>query len=376
MDSRARMMLDALNAASAPQPMQPAAQEQPMRYADGGSVGLSTLQEMANPNFDFSNTGKFAPSSFATTPFTPMMQNVPMFVADSPAYGSMGTDVYDWKAPTATAAPQPYSTVNQPAAITRNRRVPTQTAVVDVQMPGVSTPTPNVPTPEYIPTMPGTDMSPLVDPNYLNPQPPAPKEDADVYVDFFETLPDGSIVHHTRGTTVLISGPTNTGTPTTTTPGFTPVTNPLGPSPEEVRRSEAAKELELFNQRQAEEAARMAEAKRVADEAAAAQAVEDARLARLAEEKRLADKLLSDTQQQQAALAKREEERIAREAEAKRLADEQAAAVTPAPAPAPAPAPEPYFVTTNYESGAGYTVEPPGYVAPEPENTWYSGDGG
>lgn len=50
-----------------------------------------------------------------------------------------------------------------------------------------------------------------------------------------------------------------------------------------------------------------------------------------------------------------------------------APAASGAPAPAPAPAPERQFVTTDYESGAGY------YEGPDPvyeDTSWYSGDGG
>lgn len=276
MDSRARMMLDALNTSSAQQPMQTAAQEQPMRYADGGSVGLPSLAALSSPDFDWSSLGRFAP---APSSFTPMTQDVPMFVARSPAYGSMGTDVYDWKAPTAQAAPQPYSTVNQEVALTQNRRVPEEVATVGVPMPGYATPMPNVP---------GAGDAATITPS-----------------------------------------PVPVSTPATS------ITNPLGPDPFEVRRSEAAAELEAYNQRQAAEAARMAEAQRVAAEAAArreqeaaaqraAQVAEEQRVARIAEEKRLADKLLSDTQQIEARRLQAEQARL-QQAEQDRLATEASA---------------------------------------------------
>jgi translation initiation factor IF-2 len=160
-------------------------------------------------------------------------------------------------------------------------------------------------------------------------------------------------------------------------PAFTPVTSPLGPDPFEVRRTEAAAELEALKAREEQE-----------------------RIAREAEAKRISDLELAERQrQEQLNLISLENARVRdlRLAEEKRLADEQAAAVAPvttAPAPAPAPAPvveaapapqtpvEPYFVTTNYESGEGYTVYPPGYVETDFEpydnrgNAWYAGDGG
>ena len=318
------------------------ASEQPRAYAAGGTVSaLPSLRELSNPNFSFTER-EF------TNPFAPMTQNVPMSVIQGPAYGSMGADVYDWKAPTAKAAPQPYSTVNMEAAQVYNRRVPTAAATVNVPMPGVATPPPNVPTPDYMPTMPGVTIPPVD-----QPQP--------------EILPPWSGVDDIY--TIMPVEPPPPAAPVDT--GFTPVTNPLGPTPEEVRRTEAAKELEALKAREAQEkAARDAEAKRISD-------------LQLAERQR----------QEQLNLISLENARVRdlRLAEEKRIADEQAAAVVPVTttptAPAPvveaAPAPqtpvEPYFVTTNYESGEGYTVYPPGYVETdfEPYNTsWYSGDSG
>ena len=273
------------------------ASEQPRAYAAGGTVSaLPSLRELSNPNFSFTER-EF------TNPFAPMTQNVPMSVVQGPAYGSMGADVYDWKAPTAKAAPQPYSTANMEAAQVYNRRVPTAAATVNVPMPGVATPPPNVPTPGYMPTMPTPGTPAPVSP------PPA-----DVYVDYFETLPDGSVVHHSGGKSTVVSGPTknvDTGgtTPGSTGGGFTPVTNPLGPTPEEVRRTEAAKELEALKAREAQEkAARDAEAKRISD-------------LQLAERQR----------QEQLNLISLENARVRdlRLAEEKRIADEQAAAVVP-----------------------------------------------
>lgn len=375
MDSRARMMLDALNSASAQVPTQQGpGQQEPMRYAEGGMVGgLPSLEDLSRPDFNWSSLNKFSP---APSSFTPMMQNVPMFVADSPAYGSMGTDVYDWKAPTATAAPQPYTTVNQPTAITRNRRVPTQTATVDVQMPTYEAPPPVVPTPEYVPTMPGTGGTPVQEPVYTAPPVEAP---------------------YTPSAPVAPPAAEPVFTPAAE-PVFTPVEQPLGPTPEEVRRTEAAKELEAFNKRQAE----LAEQKRIADEAEARrveeQAIEQQRLARLEEEKRAADKLLAD---QQLAETNRlaEQKRLADEAEAKRIADEKAATAA-AVIPVEQQVMPSQFITTNQDSGGGYDTGPmtvaqmdamfgntnwagrPTAAAPaqpvqeEASSSWYSGDGG
>jgi hypothetical protein len=282
------MMLDALNLPLALQQSQQPAQ--PMRYATGGMVGgLPSLADLSRPDFDWSSMGSFNP---APSSFTPMTQDVPMFVARSPAYGSMGTDVYDWKAPTAMAPSLPYSTTNQEVALTDNRRVPTETAIVDIPMPGYETPTPNVPTDTYVPTMPGVTPTTPVEP------PPA-----NVFIDYSETLPDGSVVRHRNGITTVVSGPTknvdtggttlgSTGGTTlgSTGGGFTPVTNPLGPDPFDARRLEAAKELEAFTKRQEE---LKAEEKRLADAAMARQAEEqrlaDEAIARQAEEQRVAD---------------------------------------------------------------------------------------
>lgn len=100
MDSRARMMLDALNLPSALQQSQQLAQ--PMRYAEGGVVGgLPSLADLSRSDFDWSSMGKFNP---APSSFTPMTQDAPMFVAQAPAYGSAGTNIYDWQAPIAGAA--------------------------------------------------------------------------------------------------------------------------------------------------------------------------------------------------------------------------------------------------------------------------------
>ena len=254
-----------------------AASEQPRAYAEGGPVSaIPSLQELADPNFNWASMGQLNTSN----PFTPMTQNVPMSVAQGPAFGSMGADVYDWKAPTAQAAPQPYSTANMEAAQTYNRRVPTAAATVNVPMPSVATPAPNVPTPEYIPTMPGMEGGPTMDPNYLAPQ--APVAQAPVAQAPVAQAPVAQA-------------------PVTSSPAFTPVTNPLGPDPFEVRRTEAAAELEALKAREEQErVAREAEAKRISDlELAERQrqeqlnliSLENARVRdlRLAEEKRLAD---------------------------------------------------------------------------------------
>jgi hypothetical protein len=229
-----------------------AASEQPQGYAVGGPVSaLPTLQDLANPNFDYSSMGTLNTGST----FTPMTQNVPMSVVQGPAFGSMGTDVYDWKAPTAQAAPQPYSTANMEAAQTYNRRVPTAAATVNVPMPGYETPTPNVP------QMPVQEMAPA------QPMAPPPAPVAQPAI----------------------------------SPEFTPVPSPLGPDPFEVRRQGAAAELEALRAREEQERmAREAEAKRISDlELAERQrqeqlnliSLENARVRdlRLAEEKRLAD---------------------------------------------------------------------------------------
>lgn len=227
-----------------------AASEKPQAYAEGGAVALPTLQDLENPNFDYST---FKPGN----PFTPMTQNVPMSVVQGPAYGSMGTDVYDWKAPTAKAPPPAYSTANMEAAQVYNKRVPTRAATVNVPMPSVETPTPNVPTP-------ANDI-------YYPPVAPSPVAPVDS--------------------------------------GSTPITNPLGPSPEEIRRTEAATELEALKARE-----------------------EEARVAREAEAKRISDLQLAERQrQEQLNLISLENARVRdlRLAEEKRIADEKAAAVVP-----------------------------------------------
>jgi hypothetical protein len=275
MNSESRMMMEALQRSM----MQ--ASEQPRAYAEGGAVSaLPSLRELSNPNFSFTER-EFS------NPFAPMTQNVPMSVIQGPAYGSMGTDVYDWKAPTAQAAPQPYSTVNMEAAQVYNRRVPTAAATVNVPMPGVATPPPNVPTPGYTPTMPGVTI-------------PAPVDQTQP-----EILPPGYGADDIS--TIMPVEPPPPAAPVDT--GFTPVTNPLGPTPEEVRRTEAAKELEALKAREAQEkAARDAEAKRISD-------------LQLAERQR----------QEQLNLISLENARVRdlRLAEEKRLADEKAAAVAP-----------------------------------------------
>jgi hypothetical protein len=226
----------------------------------------------------------------------------------------MGADVYDWKAPTAQAAPQPYSTVNMEAAQAYNRRVPTAAATANVPMPSVATPAPNVPTPEYIPTMPGMEGGPTMDPNYLAPQ--APVAQAPVAQAPVAQAPVAQA-------------------PVTSSPAFTPVTNPLGPTPEDVRRSGAAAELDALKAREEQErVAREAEAKRISDlELAERQrqeqlnliSLENARVRdlRLAEEKRLADENAAAEQLRIAnENAAAEQVRIAEE---KRIAEQQRA---------------------------------------------------
>ena len=262
-----------------------AASEQPRAYAEGGAVSLPTLQELSNPNFDFSSIGRLSTAN----PFTPMTQNVPMSVVQGPAYGSMGTDVYDWKAPTAKAAPQPYSTVNMEAAQTYNRRVPTAAATVNVPMPSVATPTPNVP------QAPMQDMAPS--------QPMAPPAAA-------------------------VSQPA-------ISPEFTPAPSPLGPDPFEVRRQGAAAELEALRAREEQERVareaeqvRIAETQRIANEAEQARAAqaEQARVAEAQRQEQLRQMSLENArvvEQRQAEQARQAEE--ARVAEQARIAEQQRA---------------------------------------------------
>ena len=195
------------------------AAEQPRAYAEGGSVSaIPSLQQLADPNFDWSSIGKLNTSN----PFTPMTQNVPMSVAQGPAFGSMGTDVYDWKAPTATAAPMPYSILNSEVAQAYNRRVPTAVAQVDLPMPSVATPAP------YVPEAP----PPISFPDIYQPDPATPV----------------------------------TSTPVTPPP-VTPIVNPLGPDPLEERRQEAARELAALKAREEQERiARAAETQRLAEQ--------------------------------------------------------------------------------------------------------------
>ena len=103
-----------------------AASDQPSGYAEGGVVSaLPTVQDLSNPTFDWSSMGQLNPNISATS-FTPMTQNAPISAVQGPAFGSMGTDVYDWKAPTAQAAPLPYSILNSQVAQAYNRRLPTE----------------------------------------------------------------------------------------------------------------------------------------------------------------------------------------------------------------------------------------------------------
>jgi hypothetical protein len=273
------MMMDALRNTMV------AASEQPRAYAEGGAVSLPTLQELSNPNFDFSSIGRLSTAN----PFTPMTQNAPMSVVQGPAYGSMGTDVYDWKAPTAKAAPQPYSTVNMEAAQTYNRRVPTAAATVNVPMPSVATPTPNVP------QAPMQDMAPS--------QPMAPPAAA-------------------------VSQPA-------ISPEFTPAPSPLGPDPFEVRRQGAAAELEALRAREEQERVareaeqvRIAETQRIANEAEQARAAqaEQARIAEAQRQEQLRQMSLENArvvEQRQAEQARQAEE--ARVAEQARIAEQQRA---------------------------------------------------
>jgi hypothetical protein len=280
------MMMDALRNTMV------AASDQPSGYAEGGVVSalptLPTLQDLANPNFDYSSMGQLNPN-IAATSFTPVTQNAPMSVVQGPAYGSMGADVYDWKAPTAQAAPQPYSTVNMEAAQAYNRRVPTAAATANVPMPSVATPAPNVP------QAPMQDMAPS--------QPMAPPAAA-------------------------VSQPA-------ISPEFTPAPSPLGPDPFEVRRQGAAAELEALRAREEQERVareaeqvRIAETQRIANEAEQARAAqaEQARIAEAQRQEQLRQMSLENArvvEQRQAEQARQAEE--ARVAEQARIAEQQRA---------------------------------------------------
>jgi hypothetical protein len=250
------------------------AAEQPRAYAEGGPVSaIPSLQQLADPNFDWSSMGQLNTSN----PFTPMTQNVPMSVVQGPAYGSMGTDVYDWKAPTAQAAPLPYSILNSQVAQVYNHPVPTAVAQVDLPMPGVATPAP------YVPEAP----PPISFPDIYQPDPAAPV------------------------TPTPVTPSPVTPTPVTPTP-VTPIVNPLGPDPFEERRQEAAQALADLKAREEQE--------RIAREAEAQ---------RLAEQKRIADKAAEAKRQADAAEAARRDYMVANPDVAKDYAKGQFGNMTP-----------------------------------------------
>ena len=70
-----------------------------VRMANGGAVSsLPTLQEMADPNYQFQGV-----QLGASAPFTQFNPTVPMFSLEAPAFGGMQQSTYDWTAPTVQA---------------------------------------------------------------------------------------------------------------------------------------------------------------------------------------------------------------------------------------------------------------------------------
>lgn len=133
-----------------------------VRMANGGAVNaLPTLQEMADPNYQFQGV-----QLGASAPFTQMNPIVPMFNLESPAFGGMEQSTYDFTAPVVQGGSM-YQPQRQAPAITQSTSAYSPVDATTVM--DSSGNIPNVPSDPYAQPNPYTFVDPNTPAPYVPP---------------------------------------------------------------------------------------------------------------------------------------------------------------------------------------------------------------
>lgn len=288
-----------------------------VRMANGGAVNsLPTLQEMANPNYQFQGV-----QLGANAPFTQFNPIVPMFSLEAPAFGGMEQSTYDFTAPVVQGGSM-YQPPRQEPVMTESTsayRPVDATTVMDS-----SGNIPNVPSDPYAPPDPYTFVDPNTPAPYVPPvgqtQPVA--QPAPVITQPAPVITQPAPVAPPAGVAT-----TSTSIPTVITAEERAAREAAGIQAELERRMAA--------ERAAQEAAAQAEALRLEqaeqERLAEAQAQAQAKAQADADARAFAERIAAAAADKNAQIKKREDERIAAEAaaaaqaEQDRIAAEQAA---------------------------------------------------